>query len=64
MWAQVHYAAREEWAVTVEDVVRRRTSLALRGLDSPRVREDISALLVSGRGPKTARPRPSLVNLA
>jgi glycerol-3-phosphate dehydrogenase len=62
VWAQVHYAAREEWAVTVEDVVRRRTSLALRGLDSPRVREDISALLVSGRGPKTARPRPSPVN--
>ena len=64
VWAQVHYAAREEWAVTVEDVVRRRTSLAPRGLDSPRVREDISALLVSGRGPKTARPRPSSVNRA
>ena len=62
VWAQVHYAAREEWAVTVEDVVRRRTSLALRGLDSPQVREVISALLQSGRGPSSAGPRLSSAN--
>ncbi|MDQ3361654.1 MAG: FAD-dependent oxidoreductase [Actinomycetota bacterium] len=62
VWAQVHYAAREEWAVTVEDVVRRRTSLALRGLDSPQAREVISALLQSGRGPSSAGPRLSSAN--
>lgn len=63
VWAQVHYAVREEWAVTVEDVVRRRTSLAFRGLDSPRVREDISSLLQGGRR-SAAGPYSSLVDRA
>ena len=45
VWAQVHHAAAEEWAVTVDDVVRRRTTLAFRGLDSPDVRAGISGLL-------------------
>ena len=45
LWAQVHHAVREEWAATVEDVVRRRTTLALRGLDTPGVRAEISAAL-------------------
>ena len=47
VWAQVHHAAREEWALTVDDVVRRRTTLALRGLDTPDVRARISAVLGS-----------------
>jgi len=32
--AQVAYAYRREWAVTPEDVLRRRTTLALRGIDA------------------------------
>jgi glycerol-3-phosphate dehydrogenase len=32
VWAQVEYARRAEWARTVDDVVRRRTTLAVRGL--------------------------------
>jgi glycerol-3-phosphate dehydrogenase len=32
VWAQVHHAVEHEWALTVEDVVRRRTTLGLRGL--------------------------------
>lgn len=32
IWAQVAYAFESEWAQTVEDVVRRRTTLAVRGL--------------------------------
>ena len=52
VWAQVHHAVSEEWALTVDDVVRRRTTLALRGLDTPDVRAGISAVLgVSGYGP-------------
>ena len=34
LWAQVDWAIDHEWATTVEDVLRRRTSLALRGLAS------------------------------
>lgn len=45
VWAQVHHAVAEEWALTVEDVVRRRTTLALRGLDTPEVRAGISAVI-------------------
>ena len=30
--AQVRFAVTEEWATTVDDVVRRRTTVALRGL--------------------------------
>ena len=32
VWAQVEYARQAEWATTVDDVVRRRTTLAVRGL--------------------------------
>jgi glycerol-3-phosphate dehydrogenase len=34
IWAQVDFARDEEWAVTVADVVARRTTLAIRGLAS------------------------------
>ncbi len=36
--AQVRYAFEHEWAVTLEDVARRRTTRALRGLDTPDAR--------------------------
>ncbi|MDP9843987.1 glycerol-3-phosphate dehydrogenase [Streptosporangium lutulentum] len=45
IWAQAVYARDHEWAATVDDVVRRRTTLTVRGLDTPQVRERISALL-------------------
>jgi glycerol-3-phosphate dehydrogenase len=45
IWAQVVHARDQEWAQTVEDVVRRRTTLTVRGLDTPEVREKVAALL-------------------
>jgi glycerol-3-phosphate dehydrogenase len=41
VWAQVAYARECEWAQTVEDIVRRRTTLAVRGL----VTEEIASRL-------------------
>jgi glycerol-3-phosphate dehydrogenase len=41
VWAQVYHAVEREWAMTVEDVVRRRTTLAVRGLASDAVRENV-----------------------
>jgi glycerol-3-phosphate dehydrogenase len=43
--AQVAYARDREWAVTVDDVLRRRTTLALRGFDTPELRARIAAVL-------------------
>ncbi len=43
--AEVLYARRREWASTAEDVLRRRTSLALTGRDSPEVRARVEELL-------------------
>jgi glycerol-3-phosphate dehydrogenase len=43
--AQVHHAREHEWAVTASDVLRRRTTLAMRGHDSPDVRARVEALL-------------------
>jgi glycerol-3-phosphate dehydrogenase len=45
IWAQVVHARDQEWAQTVEDVVRRRTTLTVRGLDDEPVREQVAALL-------------------
>jgi glycerol-3-phosphate dehydrogenase len=45
VWGQVHHAVAHEWACTVEDVVRRRTTLAVRGLATPEVRDAIAATL-------------------
>ena len=45
IWAQVYHAADEEWAVTVEDVVRRRTTLGIRGLDTKNVRDRIAPII-------------------
>ncbi|GAB2616737.1 glycerol-3-phosphate dehydrogenase/oxidase [Streptomyces capparidis] len=45
IWAQVVYARDHEWAVTADDVLRRRTTLTVRGLDTPEVRERVEAML-------------------
>ena len=41
IWAQAYHAVDREWAATVEDVVRRRTTLAVRGLATPALRAAI-----------------------
>jgi glycerol-3-phosphate dehydrogenase len=55
IWAQVYHATREEWASTAEDVIYRRTTLGLRGFDTPEIRQMISAALESSAGPKPIR---------
>jgi glycerol-3-phosphate dehydrogenase len=45
--AQVIHARDREWAVTAEDVVRRRTTLALTGRATDAVRSRVEALLAS-----------------
>jgi len=47
IWAQVVYARDHEWAETVDDVLRRRTTLTIRGLDTPEVRERVRRMLDS-----------------
>ena len=48
VWAQVYHAASKEWASTAEDVIYRRTTLGLRGFDTPEIRQSISGVLASG----------------
>jgi glycerol-3-phosphate dehydrogenase len=48
LWAQVYHAIREEWALTAEDIIYRRTTVGLRGFDTPELRRTISAVLESG----------------
>lgn len=43
--AQVRYAVDHEWAVRADDVLRRRTTLALRGLETPELRAWVDGLL-------------------
>lgn len=45
IWAQVAYARDHEWAETVDDVLRRRTTLMIRGLDSEDVRTKVKDML-------------------
>ena len=45
IWAQVYRAQADEWAVNVTDVVARRTTLAVRGLATDRVRQRIATVL-------------------
>jgi glycerol-3-phosphate dehydrogenase len=47
VWAQVYHAVDREWATTVDDVVRRRTTVAVRGLASPVVRAEVARILAS-----------------
>jgi glycerol-3-phosphate dehydrogenase len=45
IWAQVVYARDHEWAETADDVLRRRTTLTIRGLDTEDVRARVEELL-------------------
>ncbi|RKS05242.1 glycerol-3-phosphate dehydrogenase [Nocardiopsis sp. Huas11] len=45
--AQVVFARDHEWAVTADDVLRRRTTVTVRGLDTPEVRRITEELLQS-----------------
>ncbi|WP_455358074.1 FAD-dependent oxidoreductase [Streptomyces sp. SYSU K21746] len=45
IWAQVVYARDHEWAETVDDVLRRRTTLTIRGLDTEDVRARVGDML-------------------
>jgi glycerol-3-phosphate dehydrogenase len=44
LWAQAYHAVDNEWATTVDDVVRRRTTLAIRGLATPELRATIGRM--------------------
>jgi glycerol-3-phosphate dehydrogenase len=48
VWAQVYHAICEEWALTAEDLIYRRTTLGLRGFDTPEIPQRISGVLDSG----------------
>lgn len=45
IWAQVVYARDHEWAQTADDVLRRRTTLTIRGLDDDDIRSRVEELL-------------------
>ena len=45
IWAQVVYGRAHEWAATVDDLVRGRTTLALRALDDATVRDTVEGML-------------------
>jgi glycerol-3-phosphate dehydrogenase len=45
IWAQAAYAVDHEWAYQVDDVLRRRTTLAVRGLDTPEIRKQVAELI-------------------
>lgn len=45
IWAQVVYARDHEWAETADDVLRRRTTLTIRGLATDEIRARVEELL-------------------
>jgi glycerol-3-phosphate dehydrogenase len=47
VWAQVVYAASDEWAFDPDDVLRRRTTVEVRGLATPEIRADVAKVLAS-----------------
>lgn len=47
VWAQAYHAVERELAATVDDVVRRRTTLAVRGLASPAVKTEIASVIAA-----------------
>jgi len=65
VWAQVYHAIDREWATTVEDVIRRRTTLGVRGLGSPGVRAHVGQALAAAtrsyERPTAQRPSLRLV---
>jgi glycerol-3-phosphate dehydrogenase len=50
IWAQVVYARDHEWAETADDVLRRRTTLTIRGLDTEEVRTGVEKVLGARKG--------------
>ena len=46
--AQVRYAATHEWARTADDVIRRRTTCFVRGLDGDLTRDRVERQLTHG----------------
>jgi glycerol-3-phosphate dehydrogenase len=51
VWAQAAYAVEAEWALTADDIARRRTTLAVRGLLNERIAARLAAIAYStGRG--------------
>jgi glycerol-3-phosphate dehydrogenase len=44
IWAELHHAVANEWAMSVDDLVRRRTTLELRGL-AGQVRDQVAQVL-------------------
>jgi glycerol-3-phosphate dehydrogenase len=63
IWAQVYHAVDDEWAVTVEDVVRRRTTLGIRGLATENVRRRLASILGDGGpGLQPVTPRTQSFN--
>ncbi|MEV6784265.1 glycerol-3-phosphate dehydrogenase/oxidase [Streptomyces sp. NPDC051098] len=45
IWAQVAYARDQEWAETADDVLRRRTTLTIRGLATDEIRAGVEDVL-------------------
>ncbi|WP_149180548.1 glycerol-3-phosphate dehydrogenase/oxidase [Streptomyces sp. TRM49041] len=45
IWAQVAYARDREWAETADDVLRRRTTLTIRGLATDEIRAKVEGML-------------------
>jgi glycerol-3-phosphate dehydrogenase len=45
VWAQVVYAVTDEWACEVDDVLRRRTTVEVRGLATPEIRSEVAEVL-------------------
>jgi glycerol-3-phosphate dehydrogenase len=43
----VSHAVYQEWAITVDDVVRQRTTLEIRGQATPEIREAIGQMMAS-----------------
>jgi glycerol-3-phosphate dehydrogenase len=50
IWAEVDFARDDECALTADDVLARRTTLAVRGLATPRVAEAVAARLAARGG--------------
>jgi len=47
VWAQAAYAAKAEWALTADDIARRRTTLSVRGLLNERIAARLAAIAYS-----------------
>jgi glycerol-3-phosphate dehydrogenase len=46
IWAQADYANEEEWALTPDDILRRRTTVSVRGLATPELAKRLGARAV------------------